>query len=88
MVRDNPALSRYELDADGAVAFANYTRSGNVVSITHTETPAALRGRGIGSKLVEGVMELARRQGLKVRPLCGFARRVVAQHPDYRDLLA
>jgi predicted GNAT family acetyltransferase len=88
MVRDNPALSRYELDIDGTIAFANYQRSGDVVSITHTETPVALRGRGIGSKLVEGIAALARRQGLKIRPLCGFARQVIAQHPEYRDLVA
>ncbi|HVX99341.1 MAG TPA: GNAT family N-acetyltransferase [Pseudorhodoplanes sp.] len=87
MVRDNAALSRFELDTDGAIAFANYERNGEIVSIIHTETPAALRGRGIGSRLIEGVMTLLRQQRLKVRPLCGFARRVIAQHPEYRDLV-
>jgi predicted GNAT family acetyltransferase len=87
MVRDNSALSRFELDTDGAIAFAKYERNGEVVSIIHTETPAALRGRGIGSQLIEGVMTLLRQQHLKVRPLCGFARRFVAQHPEYRDLV-
>lgn len=88
MVRDNPALSRFELDVDGAIAFANYRRDGGVVSITHTETPIAMRGRGIGSRLIEGAMTLIRQQRLQVRPLCDFARRVIAEHPEYRDLLA
>lgn len=87
-VQDNPARSRFELDLNGATAFANYTRSGNVLSITHTEVPAALRGGGIGSQLVEGVMRIARAQGIKVRPLCGFARRVIVQHPEFKDLVA
>lgn len=87
-VRDNRALSRYELDAQGGVAFATYRRDGGTLLITHTEVPTALRGGGIGSKLVEGVMENARAQGLKVRPLCGFARRVIMQHPEFQDLVA
>ncbi len=87
-VRDNPARSRYELDVEGAIAFANYRRDGDVMAITHTEVPASLRGGGIGSRLVEGIMDNARAQGLKVRPLCGFARRVMMQHPGFQDLLA
>ncbi len=87
-VRDNPARSRYELDIDGATAFASYRRDGSVLSITHTEVPASLRERGIGSRLVEGMMQDVRAQGLKVRPLCGFAHRVIAQHPEFQDLVA
>ncbi len=87
-LRDNTALSRYELDADGATAFANYRRDGGVLTILHTEVPVSLRGRGIGSRLVEAVMKEAREQRLKVRPLCGFARRVIEQHSEFLELLA
>ena len=41
-VRDNKALSRFELDVEGAVAFANYRLTPSAVIITHTETPRAL----------------------------------------------
>lgn len=37
-VRDNKALNRFELDAHGEIAFANYRRTGGRVVITHTET--------------------------------------------------
>jgi predicted GNAT family acetyltransferase len=87
-IRDNTALSRYELDIESTIAFADYRRHGDVVSITHTEVPSSLRERGIGSRLVEGVMSEARAKGFKVRPLCGFARRVIAQHPEFSDLVA
>jgi predicted GNAT family acetyltransferase len=86
-VRQNTACSRFELDLDGAVAFANYRLTDGVLTITHTEVPQALRGGGVGSRLVLGVLEAARRQGLKVRPLCSFARFVVEQHPEVQDLL-
>ena len=87
-VRQNTARSRFELDIDGQVAFAPYRIDGGVVVITHTETPAALRGRGIGSQLILGALAQIRTQGLKVRPLCSFARHVIAQHPETHDLLA
>ena len=54
-VRDNKALSRFELDVSGGVAFANYRRTPSAVIITHTETPRALRGQGLASELVAGV---------------------------------
>jgi hypothetical protein len=40
---DNPALSSFELDANGVTAVANYTLDGNVMTLTHTETPQAAR---------------------------------------------
>jgi hypothetical protein len=42
-VRDNPARSRFELDADGVTAFMNYRLAGKVISLDHTETPVAAR---------------------------------------------
>jgi predicted GNAT family acetyltransferase len=87
-VRQNAALSRFELDADGGTAFAFYRLAGNVLTLHHTETPAALRGRGIAAQLVHGVLEQARAQGLKVAPRCGFVAAYMAQHPEFNDLLA
>ena len=40
-VRDNKTLSRFELDAEGGLAFANYRLTPSAVIITHTETPPA-----------------------------------------------
>jgi len=34
-----------------------------------------------------GVMEIARAEGLKVRPLCWYARAWIRRHREYRDLL-
>jgi predicted GNAT family acetyltransferase len=86
-VRDNPARSRFELDTDGETAIAVYSLSDGVLAITHTETPEHLRGRGIGGRLIAGVLEAARARGLKVAPRCRFARAYMAAHPEYRDLL-
>jgi uncharacterized protein len=87
-VRDNTERHRFELDADGNVAFSNYTRSGNLLTIMHTEVPPALNDKGIGSALVRGLLDIARAQGLKVRPLCPFVSAYIGKHPEYADLLA
>jgi uncharacterized protein len=86
-IRDNTVRSRFELDVDGVTAFMNYRLAGSVISLDHTETPVAARGRGIASRLVEGVLEIARSRGLKVVPRCPFVRAYLAKHPDFRDLL-
>jgi predicted GNAT family acetyltransferase len=87
-VRDNPDRHRFELDADGHVAFSNYTHAGNVITIQHTEVPKELGGRGIGSALARGVLEFARAQGLKVVPRCPFVKSYIDKHPEFADLLA
>lgn len=88
MVRNNTALSRYELDADGATAFANYRLAPGKVIITHTETPPALRGRGIASRLVQGALEQIRADGLKVVAGCSFVADYLDKHPEFADVAA
>lgn len=86
-VRDNKALNRFELDVGESIAFANYRRAGDRIIITHTETPPALRGRGIASELVKGALALIRSDGLKVVAGCSFVVDYLRQHPDYADLV-
>jgi uncharacterized protein len=85
-VRDNTERHRFELEADGHVAFSNYQRADGVLTILHTEVPKALEGRGIGSALIRGVLDIARSQGLKVVTVCPFAKSYVDRHPEYADL--
>jgi uncharacterized protein len=86
IVRDNKTQRRFELDVEGAVAFANYRLAPGTVIITHTETPPALRGRGIASELIKGALELIRADGLKVVAGCGFVVDYLQKHPEYADL--
>jgi uncharacterized protein len=85
-VRDNTERNRFELDADGHVAFSNYKRSDGLLTILHTEVPKELEGRGIGSTLVRGVLEIARAQGLKVHAVCPFVKSYLDRHSEYADL--
>ena len=85
-VRDNKPLSRFELDVEGGLAFASYRRAPGTVIITHTETPRALRRRGIASELVRGALHLIRADGSKVIAGCGFVVDFLRRHPEFSDL--
>ena len=85
-VRDNKSLSRFELDVEGGLAFANYRLTPSAVVITHTETPRALRGCGIASELVRGALQLIRADGHKVVAGCSFVVDYLDRHPEFADL--
>lgn len=87
-LRDNKTANRYELDIEGGTATADYRMGPGVVTVTYTEVPAALRGRGIGAQLSKAVLEYIRSQGLKVIPRCGYFAGYIREHPEFHDLLA
>jgi uncharacterized protein len=87
-VTDNPARSRFELEENGLVAFAEYRRRDGVVVIPHVEAPPKLRGTGASQRLLEGVLAILRERGEKVLPTCSYAAAYMRRHREYQDLLA
>lgn len=87
-VRDNPSRRRYELEIDGQVVFLTYRRDGDILYIPHVEAPPALRGTGAAGRLMEGVMDMARVQGLRVVPICSYAAAWLRRHDEWRDVMA
>jgi predicted GNAT family acetyltransferase len=85
-VRDDLAAQRFELEVDGAVAFAAYRCEGDRIVFTHTVVPPELEGRGIGSRLIAGALARAQAEGLKVVPECEFVAAYLARHPDAADI--
>jgi len=87
-VRNNAARNRYELEVEGHTAVAVYTLAPGVMTFVHTEVPPELGGKGVGSPLVRGALEDARRPVLKVLVRCSFVRAYMTKHPEFNDLLA
>jgi uncharacterized protein len=86
-IRNNTKLHRFELDVDGRTAVSYYKLAPGVITFTHTEVPQEVSGRGIGSRLVHGMLEAARAQGLKVVAKCPFVAAYIGKHPEFSDLL-
>lgn len=58
----------------------------DVFIIDHTEVDSRYGGQGLGKQLVAGAVEFARGRGIKILPLCPFARAVFDKTSDYNDV--
>ena len=81
---------RFYIEEDSEiVAEIVYANSGNdSIIIEHTEVNDKLKGQNIGLELVHKTVDHARKNGLKVSPVCSFARAVFDKSPDFKDVLA
>lgn len=81
---------RFFISVNGTVAGEmTYVWSGDSrIIIDHTEVGDALRGQGAGKKLVDAGVAFAREKGIKILPLCPFAKKVMEADAIYADVLA
>ncbi|MBL7851816.1 MAG: N-acetyltransferase [Cyclobacteriaceae bacterium] len=56
------------------------------IIIDHTEVSDKLRGKNAGKQLVAAAVEHARKNKLKILPLCPFARAVFERTREYDDV--
>lgn len=94
---DEPAIERqdrasggaYSIRIEGHLAEMTFSRAGeHLIIIDHTDVPAALRGRGIGDRLVARAVSDARQGGVRIVALCPFAAAQFRRHADYQDVLS
>ncbi|MBM4218198.1 MAG: N-acetyltransferase [Gammaproteobacteria bacterium] len=86
-----PSRGRYVAKLAGFEGEAELTLvrlDGNRMLADHTLTPAAMRGRGIASALVERLVADARREGFKVVPQCPFVVAQFDRHAEWSDVRA
>jgi predicted GNAT family acetyltransferase len=86
--RDKEQDQRFELDVEGSTAFVTYRKSPDAITLVHTEVPAELGGKGVGSKLARAALDAVRAQGRKLTVECDFIRNYMSKHAEYDDLLA
>lgn len=88
LIFNNEARSRFELKVGEALAFADYQLDEQVLTILHVFSPPELRGTGVAAQLMQGIVDLARKDGMQLRPVCSYAEVWMARHPEHGDLLA
>lgn len=80
---------RYVTVVDGHEAEMTYSKAGaSRIIIDHTGVPKALGGRGVGVALVRRAVEDARAAGIRIIPLCPFAKAQIEKHKEWQDILA
>jgi predicted GNAT family acetyltransferase len=82
----NESKSRFEMDVGGQLAVAEYRRDGDRMLFTHTEVPPQFRGHGLAEQVVLFGLDVARRENLRVVPLCSYVAHVLQRHPEYQNL--
>ena len=81
------SATRFKTTVDGHEAHVDFERTEGTMVITHTSVPAVIGGRGVAAELIKAAFDAARRDGLKVSPVCSYAAVWLQKHPDYADLL-
>lgn len=100
-LQQNPApLAVQHEDAEGEGAFfverggerlgeLTYVKPGPGRAILeHTNVSDVLRGEGVGRRLVDAAVAWARLSGMKLVPVCTYAKKVLEHDPSFRDVLA
>ncbi len=89
-LRHDADRRRYEyVDRTGeALALVEYRAEGDTVTLHHTFTEPARRGHGYAARVVQFALDDLRARGKRIVPQCWFVAEFVADHPEYRDLVA
>ena len=86
-INDNKGF--FHIDVSGKhEAMMTFVYAGeNKIIIDHTEVNPGNEGKGFGKKMVTKAVEYARENGIKIIPLCPFAKSVFDKTPDFKDVL-
>lgn len=85
---NNKGQQRFEIEVDGYTAFIEYKESGKQVILIHTEVPAELEGKGVGTAIVEKTLAFIEDSQQKLVPLCPFVISYLKRHPEWNRLLS
>jgi predicted GNAT family acetyltransferase len=69
------------------LAEMTFSKSVGRIIIDHTDVSDALRGKNVGKQLVAAAVEYARKNNIKILPLCPFAKSVFNKVVEFQDVL-
>jgi predicted GNAT family acetyltransferase len=72
-------------DLEGHRAHLDYRLSRDVMTITHTEVPAPIGGRGVAAELMKAALRAASAAHWTVNPACSYAAAYMRRHPDRNE---
>ncbi|MHC1776694.1 MAG: GNAT family N-acetyltransferase [Lentimicrobium sp.] len=78
----------YINEGKGNLAEMTWVKGGDdYIIVDHTMVDDSLKGQGIGRKLLDRIVELARERNLKILPLCPFVKATFNKVQEIRDVL-
>ena len=58
-----------------------------LIIIDHTQVEPELNGKGLGKKMLFKIVEMARKENIKIIPLCPYASAMFKKTQEIRDVL-
>jgi predicted GNAT family acetyltransferase len=81
------AKGAFYIEREGKrLAEMTYSIAGASAIVDHTSVDDALRGTGAGKRLVGAAVAWARQEGIRILPLCPFAKSVFDKTPEFADV--
>lgn len=80
-------IGRFSVEVNGEEAELEYEISGVVILAYHTYTPPKLRGRGIAAEMAKALVDVAMREGLKIKPLCSYVAKYLEEHKEFSEIV-
>ena len=86
---DDGKKGRFFIEAEGHIAAEmTYVYAGtDRMIIDHTEVAEELKGMGAGKQMVREAVTFARKNHIKIMPICPFAKSVFDKVAEFRDVL-
>lgn len=79
---DKKGLFIARSESENIAEMAYHTESSSIMSITHTEVKESERGSKIGVQLLDCAVEYARKNDLKINPICKFVKVMFRKYPE------
>ena len=83
--KDNNASRAY--DGDEQIGECHFTLIEERWVISRTDVDLGYEGQGIGKRLINCVVENARKEDVKIFPMCPYAKHVMVGNQEYGDVL-
>jgi len=77
----------YEQDGKVMAEMVYVMAGDNKMIIEHTEVDPALQGQGMGKKIQAALVAYVREHGIRVLPLCPFAKATFQRMKEWQDVL-
>lgn len=78
----------YMEDEAGIISELTYKNRDGVMMIDHTQTRESMKGNGLASKIVDHTVRYARKNEIKINPICPFVVSKFNEIKAYQDVLA
>ena len=86
-INDNKGAFYIEVEGKQEAMMTFVYAGEDKIIIDHTEVNPGNEGKGFGKKMVLKAVEFAREKGIKIVPMCPFAKSVFDKTPEFRDVL-